>query len=79
MCEKHCLSHCWNWLTESGFGHGTAASWCLRLRLRAAAQLYSLSKYDIPKAQADLQVALLDARISRLLRGILHFLMIDLM
>ena len=29
--------------------------------------------YDIPKAQLDLPVALLDARVTSLLRGMLHF------
>ena len=53
--------------------------WSLRLRLRAAAQSYLASKYDIPKAQVDLQVALLDARVSNLLKGMLHFLRIELM
>ena len=45
----------------------------------AAARSYSSSKNDIPKAQVDLQVALLDARVSNLLRGMLHFIRIDLM
>ena len=34
---------------------------------------------DIPKAQVYLQVAPLDASVSRLLKGMLHFLKIDLM
>ena len=45
------------------------ASECCNTRTRS----YSSSKYDIPKAQVDLQVALLDARVSSLLKGMLHF------
>ena len=47
--------------------------------LRAAARSYSASNYDIPKAQVDRQIAVLDARVSCLLKGMLHFLGIDLM
>ena len=36
-------------------------------------------RVDIPKTQVDLQVALLGARVSSLLRGMLNFLRIDLM
>ena len=45
----------------------------------SAARSYSSSKYDIPKAQVDLQVALLNARVSSLLTGMLHSLRMDLM
>ena len=40
---------------------------------------YSASKNDIRKAQVDLQVALLDARVTSLLKGMMHFLRIDSM
>ena len=71
MREKHCLPHSGYSLTESGIWQSTAACLCLR----AAARSYSSSKHDIPKTQ----VALLDARVSSLLSGMLHFLRIDLM
>ena len=32
---------------------------CLRMHLRVTAQSYSVSKYDIPKAQVDSQATLL--------------------
>ena len=44
----------------------------LRLHLTAA-QSYLASQHDIPKAQVDRQVALLDARASSLLNRMLHF------
>ena len=49
------------------------------LRLRAAARSYSASKHDIPKAHVDRQVALLEARASSMLNGMLNFSRIDLM
>ena len=55
------------------------ACWCLRLCLRAVAREYSASKYDIPLAQVDRQVALWDARAFSLLTEVLHFLRIGLM
>ena len=51
----------------------------LRLRLRAVIRSYSASNHDIPMAHVDLQVALLDARVSSLLKGMMHFLRIDLL
>ena len=45
----------------------------------SATRSYASSKYDIPKAQVDLKVGLFDARDSSLLKGMLHFLRIDLM
>ena len=51
-----------HWWAESGGGRDGATCWCLRLRLKDAARLYSASKYDHPKAQADQ----LDAMVSSL-------------
>ena len=79
MRENHCLPQSGQWWSESEIGQNTGVCWCLRLRLRAAARSYSSSKYDIPKAQVDLQVAVSDARVFSLLKGMLHFLGIDLM
>ena len=53
------------------------AQW--RLHLRAAARSYSALKYDIPKGQIDRQGALMDARATSLLNGMLYSLRIDLM
>ena len=38
--------------------------------VRAAARSYSLSKYDIPKAQVDLQIALLNASLQPAKRNV---------
>ena len=72
MSEKHCLPQCGHWWTESWIGQSTAACWCLRLYLRSAARWYSASMHVIPKVQVDRQVALIDARASSLLNGMLH-------
>ena len=73
----------------------SATKWALIIRIRNWAEHWSMLmfatasescstivfivKNDIPKAQVDLQVDLLDARVSSLLKGMLHFLRIDLM
>ena len=69
MRDEHCLPQSGHWWTESWIGQSTGVCWYLRLRLRAAARSYSSSKHDIPKEQVDLQIALLDAGVSSLLRG----------
>ena len=77
--ERHCLPQSGHWWRKSGIGQSTGACGCLRLRMGAAARSYESLKYDIAEALMDFQVALLDARVSILLKGMFQFSSFDLM